>query len=177
MRVNSWLYHYYTVQSKLQYGLAYEPHAATQVTRMGNNNNNTSYYQHPQSMSPYQQENSVYHHHPHHHPQVSPSPHHHQPIPQPLSHPEAFRYSGRRSEPEPVDYSVHSEPDLKVKNPMLPMFTGLQKLIIILTQSYNICFHLGHRWSILPGRLQLLWTWTEEGEGVAGLCLCLPPSR
>ncbi|KAF6211907.1 hypothetical protein GE061_012424 [Apolygus lucorum] len=115
MRVNSWLYHYYTVQSKLQYGLAYEPHAATQVTRMGNNNS-TTYYQHPQAMSPYQQENQVYHHHPHHHPQVSPSPHHHQPIPQPLGHPEAFRYSGRRSEPEPVDYSVHSESDLKVEH-------------------------------------------------------------
>ncbi|BET00982.1 PAS [Nesidiocoris tenuis] len=116
MRVNSWLYHYYTVQSKLQYGLAYDP--AAQVSRMGNNNNNnnTQYYQHPQSMSPYQ-ENQVYHHHPHHHPQVSPSPHHHQPIPQALGHPEAFRYtSGRRSEPEPVDYSVHSEPDIKVES-------------------------------------------------------------
>ncbi|KAK9511395.1 hypothetical protein O3M35_000060 [Rhynocoris fuscipes] len=101
MRVNSWLYHYYTVQSKLQYGLAYEPHAATQVTRMPS----SGYYQHAQSMSPY-------------HHQESPTAaaaaavpsYHHQGLPQNLTtHPEAFRYSGRHTEPEPVDYSVHHE--------------------------------------------------------------------
>ena len=26
LRANSWLYHYYTMQSKLQYGLTYEAH-------------------------------------------------------------------------------------------------------------------------------------------------------
>ncbi|XP_014242818.1 neuronal PAS domain-containing protein 4 [Cimex lectularius] len=107
MRVNSWLYHYYTVQSKLQYGLTYEPHTASPVARLGGT---TNYYQHPHTMSPYHQEappTQVYH-------QISPS-HHHQPIPQPIGHPEAFRY-GRRSDPEPVDYSVHSDGELKVEN-------------------------------------------------------------
>ncbi|XP_073982530.1 neuronal PAS domain protein dysfusion isoform X2 [Rhodnius prolixus] len=106
MRVNSWLYHYYTVQSKLQYGLAYEPHAATQVSRMAS----SGFYQHAQAMSPYHHQESPA---PNYHHQVSPPSHHHQGIPQTLTtHPEAFRY-GRHTEPEPVDYSVHHEQDIK----------------------------------------------------------------
>lgn len=44
MRANSWLYHYYMVQTKLQYGLAYDTHASTRIS--------TPYYQQAQ---PYQE--------------------------------------------------------------------------------------------------------------------------
>ncbi|KAL1131679.1 hypothetical protein AAG570_011292, partial [Ranatra chinensis] len=95
MRANSWLYHYYTVQSKLQYGLAYEAHAAAAAaaaaTSQQQQRATPNYYQQQQQLqqqpvSPYhqtaqQQPHQVYHH--------------------------QHQY-GRRSEPEPVDYSVHS---------------------------------------------------------------------
>lgn len=70
MRANSWLYHYYMVQSKLQYGLAYDSHVTTRMS--------TPYFQqsqyHPQDTPP--PPPVAYHH------QVSPSqlpaptPHH-----------------------------------------------------------------------------------------------------
>ncbi|XP_054273278.1 PAS domain-containing protein cky-1 [Macrosteles quadrilineatus] len=105
MRANSWLYHYYMVQSKLQYGLAYDTHVATRMS--------TPYFQqsqyHPQDTPP-PPPVAAYHH------QVSPSqlptptPHHLHPQATLAHTPEpVFRY-GRRSEPEPVDYSLHSEP-------------------------------------------------------------------
>lgn len=57
MRSNSWLYHYYMVQSKLQYGLAYDTHASTRIS--------TPYYQQTQA---YQDPPSVTNYH-----QMSPS--------------------------------------------------------------------------------------------------------
>ncbi|RZF32691.1 hypothetical protein LSTR_LSTR004119 [Laodelphax striatellus] len=104
MRANSWLYHYYMVQTKLQYGLAYEAHATSRMA--------AGYYQPPPAASqPYHQEAApppvatAYH-------QMSPLAGH-QPALHPhvithASEPVAFRYSSaRRSEPEPVDYSLH----------------------------------------------------------------------
>lgn len=86
MRANSWLYHYYTVQSKLQYSLALESHAA----RMPTYYPSVMPYPHPQHGPPIQQEVSLHaqmlhhppHHHtshPHHHLHHHPHPHHHQP--------------------------------------------------------------------------------------------------
>ncbi|KAG8288215.1 Neuronal PAS [Homalodisca vitripennis] len=134
MRANSWLYHYYMVQSKLQYGLAYDTHPTTRMS--------TPYYQQPQ---PYQDSPPVATYHqmspsqlpapPHLHPQVKYSvlkevqnhladvfrtstdgllqatlPH----TPEPV-----FRY-GRRTEPEPVDYSLHSaQPEMPQRSPHL----------------------------------------------------------
>ena len=90
MRANSWLYHYYMVQSKLQYGLAYEAHAASRMAAAAA----AAYYHppppppaphHPQVMSPYTHHDPSHHssylHHHHH--QMSPAPsgvvptHHH----------------------------------------------------------------------------------------------------
>lgn len=94
MRANSWLYHYYMVQSKLQYGLAYEAHAASRMAAAAA----AAYYHphpppppppqhHPQVMSPYPHHDPSHHssylHHHHHHHQMSPAPsgvvptHHH----------------------------------------------------------------------------------------------------
>lgn len=106
MRSNSWLYHYYMVQSKLQYGLAYDAHATTRMAT-------AAYYQQPQT---YQEIPSGVTYH-----QMSPSQH-----PQPHLHPPhaaepVFRY-GRRTEPEPVDYSLHSnqQPELPVEEIRTP---------------------------------------------------------
>ncbi|XP_033607758.1 uncharacterized protein LOC111865566 isoform X2 [Cryptotermes secundus] len=92
MRANSWLYHYYMVQSKLQYGLAYEAHTASRMAAAAA----AAYYHphpppppppppHPQVMSPYPHHDPSHHssylHHHHH--QMSPAPsgvvptHHH----------------------------------------------------------------------------------------------------
>ncbi|XP_069697821.1 uncharacterized protein dysf [Periplaneta americana] len=152
MRANSWLYHYYMVQSKLQYGLAYEAHAASRMAAAAA----AAYYHphphpppppppppHPQVMSPYPHHDPGHHssylHHHHH--QMSPAPsgvvpthHHHHGLNgsagtqhHQLQHPTdanspgyaegappSYRY-GRRTEAEPVDYSLHpaahDEPD------------------------------------------------------------------
>ncbi|XP_063241628.1 PAS domain-containing protein cky-1 [Bacillus rossius redtenbacheri] len=103
MRANSWLYHYYMVQSKLQYGLAYEAHAASRMAAAA-----AVYYQHPPPqqpapppppvMSPYEPPP------PHGYPQ--PPPHHHNGSQQHAGYHE-YRYA-RRAEAEPVDYSLHS---------------------------------------------------------------------
>lgn len=101
LRSNSWLYSFYMVQSKLQYGLTYEPHSTPRPAPTP-----TNYYQRPESMSPY---------HDHHHvisPYHQPSPHHQPHLHHqfPVSHipPDLnYRYV-RRIEPEPVDYSVHA---------------------------------------------------------------------
>lgn len=48
MLSNSWLYHYYSVQSKIQLGLSFETSARLPQTNNNNNNNNTYYpYQQP----------------------------------------------------------------------------------------------------------------------------------
>ena len=70
MLTNGWLYHYYMVQSKLQYGLAYEAATATRMAAAA------AYYhphsQHPQSIGTYphhighQHLESSHHHHHHH---------------------------------------------------------------------------------------------------------------
>lgn len=137
MLTNSWLYHYYMVQSKLQYGLAYEAAAASRMAAAA------AYYhphaQHPQAMSPYS--HHIGHQHldgPHHtylQHQISPSvqhlhghngstPSHHQMHLSPnenhnsspgyvLPHESNFRYDRRLDpEPAPVDYSVHSHSEL-----------------------------------------------------------------
>lgn len=159
MRANSWLYHYYMVQSKLQYGLAYEAHAASRMAAAAA----AAYYHphpppppppppHPQVMSPYPHHDPSHHssylHHHHH--QMSPAPsgvvpthhhshshhqglngsaagqhHHHQlqhpansdspgyPMSSAVQHesaPPSYRF-GRRTEPEPVDYSLHAAHD------------------------------------------------------------------
>nr|CAD7200844.1 unnamed protein product [Timema douglasi] len=110
MRANSWLYHYYMVQSKLQYGLAYEAHTASRMAAAAA----AVYYHHPPpppqpTMSPY----------PHQHQETTPLgyptiPHHNgsqQHAPSPgypeQHHAPGYRYA-RRTEPEPVDYSLHS---------------------------------------------------------------------
>ncbi|XP_014287539.1 PAS domain-containing protein cky-1 [Halyomorpha halys] len=96
MRNNSWLYHYYTVQSKLQYGLGYEGAGGGRLGSSGSYFHQPLYQEPPPPLPPY------------HHHQVQ-SPHHHHSPHQPLAAHEHFRY-GRRSEvPEPVDYSVHHE--------------------------------------------------------------------
>jgi len=125
MRTNSWLYHYYMVQSKLQYGLAYEAAAATRMVAAA------SYYhphsQHSPVMSPYSHHMSHQHLEPHHQylqHQISPAMQHmhngttsnHQHLQlSPTSptyivpHESSFRYDRRLDpEPAPVDYSVHS---------------------------------------------------------------------
>ncbi|PSN40833.1 hypothetical protein C0J52_25871 [Blattella germanica] len=160
MRANSWLYHYYMVQSKLQYGLAYEAHAASRMAAAAA----AAYYHphphppappppppHPQVMSPYPHHDPSHHssylHHHHH--QMSPAPsgvvpthhhphshhhglngsatgqhHHHQlqhptdsespecPVPTSAQPPDfsTYRY-GRRTEAEPVDYSISHSSD------------------------------------------------------------------
>lgn len=156
MRANSWLYHYYMVQSKLQYGLAYEAHAASRMAAAAA----AAYYHphpppppphHPQVMSPYPHHDPSHHSNylHHHHHQMSPAPsgvvpthhhphshhhglngstagqHHHQlqhptnsdspgysmpPSTPSESGPPSYRY-GRRTEPEPVDYSLHPAHD------------------------------------------------------------------
>lgn len=111
MRANSWLYHYYMVQSKLQYGLAYDAHTTSRMAA-------AAYYQQPQT---YQETASAVTYHQmspsqppqhHMHPQTSTLPHAAEP---------AFRY-GRRTEPEPVDYSLHSsqQPELPVDEVRTP---------------------------------------------------------
>lgn len=134
MRTNSWLYHYYMVQSKLQYGLAYEAAAATRMAAAAAYYHPHTHGQHSPAMSPYS------HHIPHQH--IDPA--HHQYLQHPLpptiqhlhphngaashqhlhlsptephatspnyaiSHETSFRYDRRLDpEPAPVDYSVHS---------------------------------------------------------------------
>lgn len=137
MRTNSWLYHYYMVQSKLQYGLAYEAAAATRMAAAA------AYYhphsQHSPTMSPYShhithQHLDTAHHqylqhqmspgiqHLHSHNGVTPThqhlhlsptePHHASSPTYVLSHDNNFRYDRRLDpEPAPVDYSVHSHND------------------------------------------------------------------
>lgn len=104
LRSNSWLYNYYMVQNKLQYGLSYEPHTTPRTAPTP-----TSYYQRPESMSPFRDHHhliSPYHQHsPHHQSQL-----HHQFSVSHLPSDLNYRY-GRRLEPEPVDYSVHSVHD------------------------------------------------------------------
>lgn len=92
------------VQNKLQYGLSYEPHTTPRTAPTP-----TSYYQRPESMSPFRDHHhliSPYHQHsPHHQSQL-----HHQFSVSHLPSDLNYRY-GRRLEPEPVDYSVHSVHD------------------------------------------------------------------
>ncbi|CAH0390217.1 unnamed protein product [Bemisia tabaci] len=123
LRANSWLYHYYLVQSKLQYGLAYEtarmPAAAV------------AYYQHPHAMSPYQEHTGSYH-------QISASlptqPHiHYQNSTLQQSIESNFRY-GKRTEPEPVDYSLHSSQEDTTPAPTPPEGRSLIKQEIPLAQ-------------------------------------------
>ncbi|KAK6636731.1 hypothetical protein RUM43_010394 [Polyplax serrata] len=142
MLTNGWLYHYYMVQSKLQYGLAYEAATATRMVAAA------AYYhphaQHPQTVSTYPHHISHQHldasHHHHHHSylqhQISPTiqhlhshngsttPSHHQMHLSPnenhnsspgyvLPHESNYR-NERRLDPEstPVDYSLHSHSDI-----------------------------------------------------------------
>lgn len=87
MYANSWLYHYYTVQSKIQFGIPYEGPARVQT-------NNDSYLQQQQQQQQEQQQqqpeqndlhnhNNHTHHHHHHH-----SFHHYSPnsLQTPLTH-------------------------------------------------------------------------------------------
>lgn len=81
MYANSWLYHYYTVQSKIQFGIPYEGPARVQAT-------NDSYLQQQQQQQQQEQNdlnnhNNHSHHHHHHH-----SFHHYSPnsLQTPLAH-------------------------------------------------------------------------------------------
>lgn len=138
MLTNGWLYHYYMVQSKLQYGLAYEAAAATRMAAAA------AYYhphtQHPQAMSNYSHHIGHQHLEPSHHHsylqhQISPAiqhlhnhngstPSHQQMHLSPnenhnsspgyiLPHDSNYR-NERRVDPEstPVDYSVHSHSEM-----------------------------------------------------------------
>lgn len=103
MRANSWLYHYYMVQSKLQYGLAYEAHAASRMAAAAAAAAAASGTYYPPT------------------PPAAPAPpppaqvyqHHHYTIqePQQPQHQNTGDYSENgyryRREAEPVDYSVH----------------------------------------------------------------------
>lgn len=94
MRTNNWLYHYYMIQSKLQYGLHYDAHSATRIPV-------ATYYQHSvpyQEQGPIQMFHSV-------HGQAHP---HHQAL---IHSNDSIHAYSHRSEPEPVDYSLHSPQD------------------------------------------------------------------
>lgn len=121
MRANSWLYHYYMVQSKLQYGMQFEAAAAAQTSPRIPSAGPTSAYAYPQQ-SPHHNRQDAYQsaaaehqqqqqqHHQHHqqqHQQQQQQPQ--QPVPHFNQQPDGyFRYGRHRLEPEPVDYSVHS---------------------------------------------------------------------
>ncbi len=123
LRSNNWLYNYYMVQSKLQYGLTYEPHPTPRPAPTP-----ATYYQRPDSMSPF---------HDHHHvisPYHQPSPHHqphihHQFSVSHLSPDLNYRYV-RKVEPEPVDYSVHSSQDESVDENRSP-FLKRESVVVL----------------------------------------------
>jgi hypothetical protein len=93
MRNNNWLYHYYMIQSKFQYGLHYDS-SASRISM-------ASYYQHS---VPYQEQNtlSIFH------PVYTQSHSHHRPL---NNSNDSIQVYSRRNEPEPVDYSFHSSQD------------------------------------------------------------------
>ncbi|XP_050532971.1 PAS domain-containing protein cky-1 isoform X1 [Daktulosphaira vitifoliae] len=110
MRSNSWLYHYYMVQSKLQYGMQFDTQTSPRVPSVGPTSSTQStssgpvyaYQQPPLQHRPQQlqhvHESSPYSTEPQ-------QPQHFHQLPDSY-----FRYAnGRhRLEPEPVDYSLHS---------------------------------------------------------------------
>lgn len=93
MRTNSWLYHYYSVQNKLQYGLAYDVGPSTRLLYYPEHHQTPEFisghehvgYGHlasmPATIQPHLSHHTVPTHHNQHH-------HHH-----------------RRADSEPVDYS------------------------------------------------------------------------
>ncbi|KAJ9592142.1 hypothetical protein L9F63_001370, partial [Diploptera punctata] len=104
MRANSWLYHYYMVQSKLQYGLAYEAHAASRMAAAAA----AAYYHphpHPPPPPPPPPHPQVIQHHHLHNPTDAESPGYPTPTPGQPPDSSGYRY-GRRNEAEPVDYSI-----------------------------------------------------------------------
>lgn len=105
MRNNSWLYHYYSVQNKLQYGLAYDMAPARRIL----------YYpeHHQESEFTTSQESPGY---PHLTPMPTPiQPHitHHT---TPHTHHNQHQHHHRRADPEPVDYSYSKRKPKDLQN-------------------------------------------------------------
>ncbi|XP_065165039.1 PAS domain-containing protein cky-1 isoform X2 [Atheta coriaria] len=113
MRTNTWLYHYYSIQNKLQYGLAAYDVAPPPSTRL------LYYPDHPQGAefgpqagAQHEPTSAAYPHHVphlgmHHHHQQGTAPLHH-------THPHHQRRAGDSA--EPVDYSSYSKRRRKPKD-------------------------------------------------------------
>ncbi|KAF0768861.1 neuronal PAS domain-containing protein 4A [Aphis craccivora] len=87
MRANSWLYHYYMVQSKLQYGMQFEAQTSPRVPSTGPAQaqpppSATPVYAYHHQQSPHQQDGAYpsadHQHHQQHHQQQHQQHHHHQ---------------------------------------------------------------------------------------------------
>ncbi|KAK4872112.1 hypothetical protein RN001_016236 [Aquatica leii] len=105
MRNNSWLYHYYSVQNKLQYGLAYDVAPTTRLLYYPEHHqpeftssHETTGYAHLSAMPGTLQPHITHH-------SASSHPHHNQ-----------HHHHHRRADPEPVDYSYSKRKPKDLQN-------------------------------------------------------------
>lgn len=106
MRNNSWLYHYYSVQNKLQYGLAYDVTPSRRILYYPEHHQEPEFatshesagYPHLAGM-PASIQSHITHH------TTTPHPHHNQ-----------HQHHHRRGEPEPVDYSYSKRKPKELQN-------------------------------------------------------------
>lgn len=107
MRTNSWLYHYYSVQNKLQFGLTYDVPTSSRLLY---------YPEHPQTQEyATNHEHTTYSHLTNMPPTLQPHLSHH-PVMTHAHHHNQHHHHHRRTDSEPVDYSYNKRKPKDLQN-------------------------------------------------------------